>query len=345
MATSTQYVLDALRSLRVPTRAAGLALGALMCTLAASGCINGDYEEPGRIEPGPDARPPGDEPSDPSNPGDDPANPGDDPSNPGDDPSNPGGSAPPAENLPAVDGECPTLVDGSTTILGTSVDLTVGSEAGPVYFYWHATGTSASEVERAIPDATDRVKASGGIVASFQSTSGRGTNTGNGVWFTGDFDAADQILACGIEQGLVDTSRIHTAGYSAGGLQVGVMTLERRYLASAISYSGGLFGLRRGDLDQADYVPAVVTAHGAAGVDTLVLDFAATSATFANEIVGAGGLAIDCDDGGGHVSLTRLGIQGRALEFFDDHPYGTAPSPYAGGLPGAWPSFCTLVDE
>jgi hypothetical protein len=30
------------------------------------------------------------------------------------------------------------------------------------------------------------------------------------------------------------------------------------------------------------------------------------------------------------------------VQFFFDHPYGTIPSPYAGGLPASVPSYCSL---
>jgi hypothetical protein len=29
-------------------------------------------------------------------------------------------------------------------------------------------------------------------------------------------------------------------------------------------------------------------------------------------------------------------------KFFYDHPFGTRPSPYAGGLPGGFPGYCAL---
>jgi hypothetical protein len=252
------------------------------------------------------------------------------------------GQAPAAADLPATPASCPTLASGSATIAGTAVVLNVGSKPGPLYLYWHATGTQANEVDRAIPGATAAIKDDGGVVASFQTSNGQGTNTGNGVWFTGDFDAADQIVACGIQQGVVDPSRIYTAGYSAGGLQVGTMVLQRRYLASAITYSGGLVTAGRG-LGARSYTPPVVTAHGGAGTDVFILDFSQTSATFAQVLEAAGGFVIDCNDGGSHVALNRLGIGGNARAFLAAHPYGTDPSPYAAGLPSGWPAFCSLV--
>jgi hypothetical protein len=52
---------------------------------------------------------------------------------------------------------------------------------------------------------------------------------------------------------------------------------------------------------------------------------------------------VDCDDGGGHVALERLGVQGKAMDFLAQHPFGTTQSPYASGLPDGWPDFCGIV--
>jgi len=195
-----------------------------------------------------------------------------------------------------------------------------------------------------MPGATDAVATDGGIVASFATTNGRGVNTGNGVWFTGDFEAADQILACGIQAGLVDTSRIYTAGYSAGGLQACAMVAQRgRYLAAAICYSGGA-GIIRGTPQDTSNLPPTLLLHGAAGSDVIIIDFNAASASWATAYAAAGGLAIDCDDGGDHIvsAFTRMGFGGRAMPFLKAHAYGS-PSPYAAGLPGDCPSYCEIV--
>jgi poly(3-hydroxybutyrate) depolymerase len=50
----------------------------------------------------------------------------------------------------------------------------------------------------------------------------------------------DQLVACGVQKGIIDTSRIHVAGYSAGGLETGAAIFSRsNCVASGIVYSGG----------------------------------------------------------------------------------------------------------
>lgn len=273
-----------------------------------------------------------------------------------DDPTKPatsgwGGAGPSEFQLPQVNGPCPDLADGYVDVMGSWVELTVGPGPGPMVFYWHGTGTSASEVEIALPGATLEVQLSGGIVASFEDTSGTGDNTGDLWWYTGDIVAADQIVACGIQAGLVDPTRIYSAGYSAGGLQTGTMVYGRsNYLAAAVVYSGGpaLGGLVPGStlFDDPSHIPAVLGAHGASGSDWLVLDFYDGTRLVEDSVVGAGGFAIDCDDGGDHAIawfLTRAGVNGMAWQFLKDHPYGAQPSPYQGGLPLGFPDYCSIV--
>ncbi len=253
------------------------------------------------------------------------------------------GTRPSAAQLPKPSGACPDLKDGSLTVAGSTVRLWVGSKPGPVYFYFHGTGSSATEVLQGLPGSTTGVQAQGGLVASWEKASGNGTSTGGpwAVWYTGDFDAADQILACAIEKGIVDTARIHVAGYSAGGLQAGAMFyLRSNYLASGIVYSGGK-GFGANKLQDASNPPSVLFAHGAPGKDVVIIDFAQQSATMSKEIASLGGTAVDCDDGGGHVVLGRLGLGGSAMQFLRDHPYGTRP--YGSGLPAGFPQTCKIV--
>lgn len=258
----------------------------------------------------------------------------------------PAGEPPPAEWLPKVSEPCPALSEGVATFAGARVRLWIGKRPGPLYFYWHASGTAATEVNKALPGAAGMVASEGGIVAAFETSSRKGTTTGNGVWFTGDFEAADEIVACGVERGLVDPSRIYTAGDSAGGLQACAMITQRsRYLAAGICYSGGAATVS-GSPDDASHLPPTLLAHGAKGRDVLLLDFSTASQQWEQAYTRAGGFAIDCDDGGDHMTsaATRLGLDGRAMQFLRDHVYrkkGT--DPYAKGLPPGWPSYCTIV--
>jgi poly(3-hydroxybutyrate) depolymerase len=260
--------------------------------------------------------------------------------------------------LPIAQEPCPTLATGTVSFLGSSVKLWVGpaSTPGPLLFYWHGTAMTANEVSNGFSDAISEVTHQGGVVASFTSTTGSGTNTGDWVWYTGDFDVADEVLACAIQQQLVDPRHIHTAGYSAGGLQCGTMVYARSgYLASALCVSGGIIntGLYAGmysniyQLQDPNHIAPIITAHGKKGSDVFVVDFSDCSASLCSDVVGKGGFAINCDDGGDHIlsMLTRMKTMGPvAWEFFKDHPFGLkSPFPYASGLPDYFPSYCSIT--
>lgn len=247
--------------------------------------------------------------------------------------------------LPEVNGDCPTLATGNVTIDGSTARVWVGTKPGPVYIYWHGTGSSPVEVEQGFPGATAGVGQRGGLVASWSVSNMQGVSTsgpGWTVWFTGDSDAADQLIACANQAGLVDPQRIYTAGYSAGGLHAGSFVMTRtHYLAAAIIYSGGegFSGARM--LSDPMHPTPVLLAHGTG--DMLVLDFAQQEQAFATRLTGWGGLAIECTDAGPHVNLGRLGVQGAAAVFLEDHPWSAHPSPYRqSGLPATFPSICKL---
>jgi poly(3-hydroxybutyrate) depolymerase len=219
---------------------------------------------------------------------------------------------------------------------------------GPLILYWHGTGSSpGAEVPVAFDTAA--VGAAGGMIVGFTASSRTGTptgNTGDNVWYQSDAAFADQVVACAIQQSRIDSRRIHTAGYSAGGLQTVYMWFAcSGYLASVISYSGGDATINKVAMQDASHPPAAIAAHGAMGSDTFILDFAQASATWeTTDIKPAGGFSIDCDDGGNHTAFftTRApNLKPVSFQFFKDHPYGVRPEPYA-ALPSGFPSYCKI---
>jgi hypothetical protein len=212
-----------------------------------------------------------------------------------------------------------------------------------VYLYFHGTGTSPGEINQGIAGATSAVKTEGGMAASWDTSNNMGSNTGT-IWYTGDMDAADQLIACGIEKGLVDTARIHVSGYSAGGLETGAFVVGRsNYVASVIVYSGGKpFGVP-GAVGAGGHVPSMVGAHGKDGSDSLGVNFGAATPALGQEIAKAGGFAMDCDDGSSHIdTLSRFAIGGKAREFFKAHPWGVKPWT---AVPPGWPSNCKVFTK
>jgi poly(3-hydroxybutyrate) depolymerase len=233
--------------------------------------------------------------------------------------------------------------------------LWVGSKAssatGPIVIYWHATGTNSSEAQTALGGGISTITGLGGIVASADSTTSTGTNTGDGVWYTGDINWADFIIACAIKQLNIDTTHIHAAGYSAGALQTGYMWYARSgYLASVIVYSGGV-GFPPAMQDPSN-APSLIGAHGAFGdggctsiVATNCDALASSTTAFESAAESAGApMVIDCNDEQDHVYYQRLtNLAPVAWQFFKDHPFGQGkPDPYAGGLPSGFPSYCVI---
>jgi len=255
--------------------------------------------------------------------------------------------------LPTVSGTCPTIPPNanttSLTFAGEPVDVWTGSgQGGPLVMFWYETGGTATDVETQFGTAQiSAVTAEGGMVASFARSTGMGTNTGDAVWYTDDFNTADQVVACAIQQLHIDTRRIFTTGASAGALQATWMAYARSgYIAAAATLSGGLTGVGGFYEDPTTTpqdptnVPSAMAIHGATGVDVVVLDFAVASAAWEADIAMKGGFSLDCNTGGGHVSGPPQ-ICPAIWQFFEDHPFKVSPQPYP-PIPAVFPSYCQV---
>jgi hypothetical protein len=250
--------------------------------------------------------------------------------------------------IPKVNGECPKIVSGGVNILGGAILLTVGAKSttqkGPIVIFWHGTGGSAATAGLELgANVVSEVTASGGVIASMES-GGKGNPIDWGVFTTGDFEIVDQIVACSVAQLNIDTRRIYTSGASAGGLAAGTLAIMRSsYMAGTYPNSGGIApwpGLAV--LQDPAHVPVAFTMHGAMGVDMVVIDFGTSSMDEDKFLVSKGGFAVDCNHGGGHVGAPA-DLKAAGWEFMKAHPFGTKPSPYAGGLPASYPKYCMIV--
>ena len=248
--------------------------------------------------------------------------------------------------LPTAQEACPTITSGNLTFLGEPVTIWAGTptaaQRGPVVIYWFATMSSPQEAVKGLGQAAiDEITAQGGLVAAPGATNGKGTNTGDGVWYTGDFETTDEVIACAIAQLHIDTKRIYASGFSAGGLQTTRMSYDRSgYLASVVPYSGGISAWGTGTAQDPSNVPPAMVIHGAPGSDTFIMDFAQASASYEADIKKRGGFSIDCNHGGGHMMPS--GIAPSVWQFMKDHPYKISPEPYASGIPAGFPTYCTL---
>ena len=238
---------------------------------------------------------------------------------------------------------CPTFATGTVTAGGLSgIALQVGPRAqgtGSLLFYWHGTGSSASEVNAMVPASVrQELLAQGGIIVSFQGSLGTGGDcSGTATFSKDDFKVADLIAACAVRDYGIDPHRIYTTGCSAGGLQAGCMgALRSDYIAATVPNSGG--EVTQQPIEDSKHVPAVMTMHGGTS-DMVIVSFATTSATYDAQMKAAGSFVVNCNHGGGHCGAPAA-LYSAGWEFMKAHPFGVRPEPYLSGLPADFPSTC-----
>jgi predicted esterase len=258
----------------------------------------------------------------------------------------------PIDFLPEPTGVCPEFADGTVTfspagipprdVLIFMADLQQAqAEDGPLVFYWHGMGSRPQAVSFGLGSGTiEEIRQKGGIVAAPYHDAAAGTLP----WYlaTGasnkedDLILADEILACAMEKVGIDPRRIHALGMSAGGLQTTQMSYRRSgYLASVVTYSGGLMGSVQ--VQDEDNKFAAMIFHGGES-DIVIVHFDELSDAYHGDLTDTGHFAIMCNHGAGHSIPTDA--RNSVWQFFLDHPYGTDPSPYEAGLPTDFPSYC-----
>ncbi|HET9933961.1 MAG TPA: hypothetical protein VFQ35_24825 [Polyangiaceae bacterium] len=247
--------------------------------------------------------------------------------------------------LPEVSGTCPNFVTGTATIGGLGgISLQVGAKkagTGSLLFYWHGTGSSAGEVNTSLPAAVrQEILGQGGIIVSFQGTTGTGGDcSGTATFSQDDFKIADLIAACAVRDYGIDPRRIYTTGCSAGGLQAGCMgALRSSYIAAVVPNSGGeILPL---PIQDAAHTPSVMTMHGGSS-DVVIVQFSQTSAAYDKQMKGAGSFVVNCDHGGGHCAASGA-LYTAGWEFMKAHPFDVNPEPYGAALPASFPSYCKV---
>ena len=268
-----------------------------------------------------------------------------------------GGVAPMGDGkpiLPMAPANCPKLTNGGVAQFprasGQNVPVTIyidpsakskPAPGGPLIIYWHATLSNPGEVMSGFGQANiTAVTAAGGVVAAPATTACSGcTTTDDGYWFVEDDVVADEIVACAVQQANIDITHIHTLGWSAGGLHTTHVAQARsNYIASFISYSGGLFVLPSTDQNPANHVAGILT-YGDPGADVVILDFNAQSQSWYKQFQPMGWYSMMCHHPGGHEVDPQ--IAPLSLRFFKDHPFEVKPEPYASMIPSGYPSFCS----
>ncbi|HET8935879.1 MAG TPA: hypothetical protein VFN67_20670, partial [Polyangiales bacterium] len=204
------------------------------------------------------------------------------PGAPGGAPAAPAG--PPGEPvIPEVKGDCPMFRSSTITYMGLGgINVVAGAKGSgekkaPFVFYWHGTGSFAAEYATMASAVSGGVSQEGGILVSFEGSTGGDFLSGTAIFGKGDFDIADQLLACGVKDYNIDPKRVFATGCSAGGLFSGAMgTARSNYMAAVAPNSGGWTAPVAW---QNGWTPALMTVHGAPGADVVIIDFSESSKT------------------------------------------------------------------
>ena len=140
---------------------------------------------------------------------------------------------------------------------------------------------------------------------------------------------------------MIDATHIHSMGMSAGALQTTAVSFMRSsYIASVATYSGGIPpGFTPAIEDPANMFAALIFDGGATD-DVFGVDFQAASESYKATLTSSGHFAAICDHDMGHS--IPLDAAPSVVTFFGANGFGVTPSPYAGGLPASFPSYCSL---
>lgn len=293
--------------------------------------------------------------------------------------------------LPTPTAACPEIVDGVVEFcpagLDTCRDALVVNAAGAdgtgfLSLHWHGTFESPDGVlawDNAAQQIQDRVVAENGlmILPYADPRAPARVNTPFPWWRVcgsqgtecsrmDDFVFADEIVACVLEQNLVDPNRLTTSGMSAGGSMASHFVNYSHYLAGAVSWSGAIPSSWQPSMPDND--TAVMVVHGGntdaycgagapanGGANPNCYYFRPPSEIFGQDLVEAGNFAFMCDHQAGHSAA--MGLQGAYFlawshrengHVWEGYPFGTDGNPgtgsswmlnhycYSPGQPSPW---------
>jgi poly(3-hydroxybutyrate) depolymerase len=262
---------------------------------------------------------------------------------------------PDAKFLVPATGPCPEFRDGYVMFSPDGKSRRVLLYAtehphmnGPLLFFWHSTLPNPEDAAGWVGKAViDEIKAQGGVVVA-PTTADKSArrpwdNTPLGPKGDADQRLMDEVVACAIQNVGIDVRRIHATGMSAGGQKTAQVSLRRSgYLASVVVYSGGLpEGSNPPDQDPNNPVAAMILYGGPTDISPVDGEnYTQASTRYRDLMVSTGRFAFLCNHGLGHD--VPKDSQASAWRFLQDHPYGTKPSPYAGGLPSGFLRYCAL---
>lgn len=263
---------------------------------------------------------------------------------------------------PTYQGTCPRLVAGKNTIVSSGATRSfllavptglLPTEKLPVVFMWHWLGGSADsfykkgEVQKAVDHQRFLAilpEAKGDILWKWPFD----------VFISAarqeqEYKFFDDMLACAAEQFAVNSNCVSSVGVSAGALFTDQLASGRnKYLASAVSLSGGVEGVAKPWGHPPRKLPMLVLWGGPKDICAGLVNFQTASKALETQLVKDGHFLVECVHNCGHAEppLEVPGASSRYAAFWEfvfAHPYWlpASDSPYkTGGLPADFPGWC-----
>ncbi len=273
---------------------------------------------------------------------------------------------PPPGGVPTPTAPCPDIVDGNVTFCPAAlnscrsaviVNAANATGTGPGVLYWHGTGDNPENLlatSYAANQIRTMVQQNGGLLMVPRADPAAVARTNNPFpwWIVcgsspsqcerpDDFILADEIIACAVEQELIDPDRINSAGFSAGGVMTSHLVDRVDYFAGAVSFSGGM---------PAPFQPttpagntSVMAIHGGptdvyngTGAPPGGYSFQDPSEDLALDVANSGDFAFVCNHRAGHTPAfsPEAALFMREARI-DSHPWEGYPF----GYPGSGPSW------
>lgn len=149
----------------------------------------------------------------------------------------------------------------------------------------------------------------------------------------------DDAITCVDAQYGVDPERIYAMGLSAGAIYTTYLAMRRSEVLAAAAAMSPILTVPYTEPDTA--IPYLV-AWGGEDDEAFDQDFHTGALDLIETFSENGHPLVTCNHGEGHAWAT--GGSPWMLRFAFDHPRGIAPPPYAGGLPDAFPEYCTVPE-
>ena len=224
----------------------------------------------------------------------------------------------------------------------------------PVIFSWHGTGDTAANWRWVFTHGGQPNNATMpfiGVTPETNYASVFGWDIVNGQEPNEDVDLFDAVLAEIDTCWGVDRDRVYSMGHSFGGAMSDLLGVLRGDQIASLGTHSGVYACdeANGLVSTLGNWPPLTTAnkyaqllvHGSQTGDIMViLNFYYFNLNDKAWLNGLGHDVVICNHGMTHNDWPSSFDTPKYVEFFHDHPRGVTHSPYAGGLPADYPSYC-----